>query len=117
MLAQLIVLSFFFPIGSNVVLVSSILGGSVGSSIGGFLGWSSPGGGKGENLTALGLALAGGLAGAGIGVWRGTHVYHMGGLPGIPELAGLFYGAVIGANLAPLAYFLFRRLRSGKFEG
>ncbi len=116
-LAQVILLSFFFPAGSNVVLVSSILGGGIGGSVGGFLGWSSPGGSKWENLTTLALALAGGLAGAGIGVWRGAHAYHLAGLPGIPELAGLIYGAVIGANLFPLAYFIFRRVRSGKFEG
>jgi hypothetical protein len=66
-------------------------------------------------MIVLALALGGGIAGALLGLLQGVGQENIGGMPGIPELANLIYGTAIGVNLAPLAYFLFRRWRGERF--
>ena len=111
--AQIILLSFF-KYGAMTVTVSAILGGGVGGSIGGWLAWANLGAPRRENLMLLGLALAAGVIGAGLGVLRGTYVFHIEGTPGIPTLANLLWGAALGSTLAPLAYFLLRRAQGDR---
>lgn len=115
-MAQIILLSFLAP-GPNIVLVSSIVGGGIGGSVAGFFAWYSPEAERKENLQVLGLALTGGIAGALLGLLRGVHTERSPlALVGIPELASLIYGTVIGVNLVPLCYFIFRRLRGERFK-
>lgn len=113
-LAMIVLLSFYPP-SPGVVMASSIIGGGIGGSLVGFLAWYTPGGMRKQNVIVLVLALVGGVAGALLGLLQGVGEQNVGGMPGIPELASLLYGTVIGVNLLPLAYFLFRRWRGERF--
>lgn len=109
-----ITLSFGVP-GSSVVLASGLISAAFGGSVGGFLGWMSLDGGWKENLVTFGLVLAGAFAGAAVGLQFGyieeASYERVFAMTGIPQLAGIIYGAIIGANLPPLLHMLYRRLR------
>ena len=95
--------------------MSSVVGGGTGGSIGGFLAWFSPSNEKKENLKILALAFAGGIAGGLLGLLRGITVDRDPlALTGIPELAGLVAGTMIGVNVVLLCYFIFETLRGEK---
>jgi len=114
-MAMIILLSFF-DASPNIVLVSSVVGGGTGGSIGGFFAWFSPNNERKENLQILALALVGGIGGALLGLLRGINIDRNSlALIGIPELAGLVYGTMIGVNLVLLCYFIFKTLRGEKF--
>jgi hypothetical protein len=113
-MAMIILLSFF-EVSSTIVLVSSVVGGGIGGSIGGFFAWFSPSNERKENLQILALAFVGGMGGALLGLLRGINVDRDPlALVGIPELANLVAGTMIGVNLVLLCYFIFRTLRGEK---
>ena len=114
-MAMIILLSFF-DASPNIVLVSSVVGGGIGGSVGGFFAWFSPSNERKENLQILAVAFVGGIGGALLGLIRGINTDRDPlALVGIPELAGLVWGTAIGVNLVLLCYFIFKTLRGEKF--
>jgi len=114
-MAMIILLSFF-EASPNIVLVSRVVGGGTGGSIGGFFAWFSPSNEKKDNLQILALAFVGGIGGALLGLLRGINTDRNPlALVGIPELAGLVWGTMAGVNLVLLGYFIFKALRGEKF--
>ena len=114
-IASMTVLSFFEP-SSATVLVASIIGGGIGGSIGGGLAWFTPYDEFKSNLMFFALAAAGGIVGAVLGVVRARSTVYFAGPLGIPELANLLYGAMIGANLVPMCYWIYKQVKSGHIE-
>ena len=118
MLGTVIMLSFGVP-GPSVVLTSALISTGVGGGVGGFLGWMTLGGEWRGNLLTFGLVLTGAFAGTAIGLQIGyieeASYERALAITGIPQLAGIIDGAVIGANLPPLLHMLYRRLRGERF--
>ena len=113
-MAMIILLSFF-EASSTIVLVSSVVGGGTGGSIGGFFAWFSPSNERKENIKILALAFVGGIGGALLGLLRGINIDRNPlALVGIPELANLVAGTMIGVNVVLLCYFIFKVLRGEK---
>ena len=99
--ARLILISFFHFSEDNDRLTSIIaigIGTGIGGSVGAFtLGIS-------RTIVALRslLGIGVGLLGAWLGFLIGKDSYIMVGMPGIPELGGIVWGVLIGANAVPI---------------
>ena len=62
------------------------------------------------------LGILAGLLGAWLGFQYGKGTYIMIGMPGIPDLRGLVWGALIGANAVPILFDLVGAVRQRRFQ-
>lgn len=83
-----------------------------GAGVGSFLGWLNRDLDRAATLLMLFLTLAAALVGGWIGLHESRDVFKLGGLPGIPALAGIIYGAILGANLLNLPFWILKTIRS-----
>lgn len=120
--ARLILISFFHFNEDNDRLTSIIaigIGTGFGGSIGAFTLGISPTVVALRSLLGIGV----GLLGAWLGFLIGRDTYIMVGMPGIPELGGIVWGALIGANAVPvtldlgLAVYNYIQRRALRSEG
>ncbi len=63
----------------------------------------------------MGVGVVAGVLGAWAGLEYGRGVYIMAGMPGIPELGNLVWGALIGGNAVPIAFDLVAAARRRRF--
>ena len=111
--AWIIVISFW-AITPNTILVMATSGIGVGAGVGGALGWIDLDSPKSQFLFLVIVGILGAIAGAWGGLYYGRTVYIMGGMPGIPELSGIFKGAALGGSLLPLLVGVIRGVRAGE---
>jgi hypothetical protein len=105
-------------IGSDTTDVLAVFLWTVGGGAGGFWGWMAVHGEWEENLVTFVLALVGAFAGAIVGlqlVIRGETA----GEPiqigtGIPRLAGMLSGTLIGANVLPSLRMVYLNMRGAR---
>ena len=101
-IGRIVLLSLMVPTQTTAQAMAIIaigLGAGVGASAGSLMLHLKPMSMAGRALLCVALAMLGGF----LGLLWGRNVYIMAGMPGIPELRGIVIGAVIAANLTPIA--------------
>lgn len=101
-IGRIVMLSLVLPTQATAQATAIIaigLGAGVGASAGSLMLHLKPPALAGRVLMCVALAMLGGF----LGLLWGRNVYIMAGMPGIPELRGIVIGAVIAANLTPIA--------------
>lgn len=92
----------------NAALVAVLVFG-IASGVGSFLAWLD----RDISRTAIVLMLFLSVTAALLGAWGGLHnsrdAYKLLGLPGIPALTGIIYGAVLAGNIFNSAIGVFRK--------
>ena len=83
-----------------------------GAGVGSFLAWLNRDRDRATTLLMLLLSIATALIGGWIGLHESRDVFKLGGLPGIPALTGISIGAVLGANLFNLPFWILNIIRS-----
>lgn len=115
-LVRFIMHSFFLvtPLFSEVMNICSIgIAAGIGASSGSWMLELS----KTQLTTRIVLGVLAGLLGAWLGLQYGKGTYIMIGMPGIPDLRGLVWGALIGANVIPILFDLVTAARQRGFQG
>lgn len=108
--------SFFLvtPLFNEVMNTCSIgIAAGVGASVGSWMLELN----RRQLATRIALGILAGLLGAWLGFQYGKGTYIMIGMPGIPDLRGLVWGALIGANAVPILFDLVEAVRRRGFEG
>ncbi len=101
-IGRIVMLSLTVPTQTTeraVAIIAIGLGAGLGASAGSLMLHLKPPALAGRVLMCVALAMLGGF----LGLLWGRNVYIMAGMPGIPELRGIVIGAVIAANLTPIA--------------
>lgn len=101
-IGRIVMLSVVVPTPATAQVMAIIaigLGAGVGASAGSLMLHLKPLPMTARVLSCIALAMTGGF----LGLLWGKTVYIMAGMPGIPELRGIVMGAVIAANLTPIA--------------
>ena len=113
-LVRFIMHSFFLvtPLFNEVMNICSIgIATGIGASSGSWM-LELP---KQELATRIALGTLAGLLGAWLGFQYGKGTYIMVGMPGIPDLRGLVWGALIASNAVPIVFDLVTAVRRGRF--
>ena len=100
--ARLILISFF-NFNADSDRLTSILAIGIGTGFGGSVGAFTLGISRTTVALRSLLGMGVGLLGAWLGYLVGRDAYIMVGMPGIPELGGIVWGALIGANTVAIA--------------
>ena len=101
-IGRIVMLSMVVPTPATAQAMAIIaigLGAGVGASAGSLMLHLKPLPMAGRVLACIALAMLGGF----LGLLWGKTTYIMAGMPGIPELRGIVMGAVLAANLTPIA--------------
>lgn len=99
----------------NAALVAVLVFG-ISSGVGSFLGWLY----RDISRTAIVVMLFLSVTASLLGAWGGLHnsqdVYKLLGLPGIPALTGIIYGAVLAGNIFNSTIGIFRKARNPRLR-
>ena len=110
LLAQPIVLSIW-DLGYVNFGALGILSLGIGAPVGSFLAWLDMDSTRREHILKLTAVIITALLFAWIGMRQGESIYKYVGVPGIPALRGIIFGAVLGANLPLVALGLFKAFK------
>ena len=83
-----------------------------GAGVGSFLAWLNRDLDRAATLLMLFLSIAAALIAGWIGLHESRDVFKLGGLPGIPALTGISIGAILGANLLNLPFWIAWSIRN-----
>ncbi len=83
-----------------------------GAGVGSFLAWLNRDLDRSATLLMLFLAIAAALIGGWIGLHENRDAFILGGQPGIPALTGIVIGAVLGANILNLPFWILKTVRN-----